>query len=194
VVIVFPAMTEELVVLVDDHDNQIGTAPKSEVHHGDTPLHRAFSCFLINAEGELLLQQRASTKVTWPRIWSNSCCGHPLPGEPREEAVRRRLRDELGLEPRSLALALPDYRYRAEHLGVVENEICPVWIGPVDNVPTLNEAEVMAVRWVSWRRFIRGVRDGSEPFYRDLSPWCREEALLLDDKGVLDALVRSENR
>jgi isopentenyl-diphosphate delta-isomerase len=88
-------MTEERVILVNDLSEVIGTAPKASVHHRDTPLHRAFSCFGFNGRGELLLQQRALHKVTWPGIWSNSVCGHPLPGEVYVDAVHRRLANEL---------------------------------------------------------------------------------------------------
>jgi isopentenyl-diphosphate Delta-isomerase len=178
-------MTQELVVLVEEQNNPIGTAPKAEVHHRDTPLHRAFSCFIFNARGELLLQQRAATKVTWPQVWSNSCCGHPLPGEALEAAVRRRLADELGIVEVELALALPDYRYRAEHLGVVENEICPVWVGASEQPPRPAPEEVMDLRWTPWETFVEGIARSREPFYEELSPWCREETLLLAKSEAL---------
>jgi isopentenyl-diphosphate delta-isomerase len=183
-------MLQELVILVDDDDNPVGTAPKAEVHHQDTPLHRAFSCFLFNEAGELLLQQRASSKVTWPEVWSNSCCGHPLPDERPETAVHRRLHVELGLAGVPLGLALPKYRYRAEHLGVVENEICPVWVGFTSNKPVLNTSEVQAVQWMAWEDFLAGVREAREPFFRDLSPWCREETVLLAESGAIDRARR----
>jgi isopentenyl-diphosphate delta-isomerase len=70
-------MIPELVVLVDENNTVLGTMPKSEVHGAETPLHRAFSIFLFNAEKKLLLQQRSHVKKTWPLAWSNSCCGHP---------------------------------------------------------------------------------------------------------------------
>ncbi|HEY4526002.1 MAG TPA: isopentenyl-diphosphate Delta-isomerase, partial [Candidatus Paceibacterota bacterium] len=101
---------EEFVVLVDGDDNEIGTMPKALVHQAETPLHRAFSFFLFNSKGELLLQQRSSRKKTWPLVWSNSCCGHPLPGEERKDAVKRRLKDELGLTGIEAEEAAP-YRY-----------------------------------------------------------------------------------
>lgn len=178
-------MTEELVVLVDEDNIPIGTAPKAQVHHRDTPLHRAFSCFIFNSRGELLLQQRAAEKVTWPEVWSNSCCGHPLPEEELEHAVRRRLDDELGVVDVRLQLALPEYRYRAEHLGVVENEICPVWIGFSNSEVAPNPEEVMATRWISWSEFLVGVRRQDDAFFKALSPWCLEETQLLADSSAL---------
>ena len=183
-------MIEEHVILVDEDNEQIGTAPKAEVHHANTPLHRAFSCFVFNSRGELWLQQRALHKVTWPGIWSNSCCGHPLPGEVYEDAVHRRLADELGMADVELELALPDYRYRAEMLGVVENEFCPVWVGFSDATPTPGPQEVAAVQRRPWAEFLAAVRANDDPFYRSLSPWCREETRLLAEGDVLPRFLR----
>jgi isopentenyl-diphosphate delta-isomerase len=182
-------MTVEMVVLVDDANRPIGTAPKASVHHAATPLHRAFSCFLLNDRGEVLLQQRARTKVTWPGVWSNSCCGHPGPDEALEAAVRRRLDAELGLGEATLHLALPSYRYRAEHLGVVEHEICPVFVGQTRQTPRLEPTEVLAVQWMPWPAFVAGVAAGDDPFFAGLSPWCKEETLLLVGTDALRALL-----
>jgi isopentenyl-diphosphate delta-isomerase type 1 len=188
-VLKLPAMTDDLVILVDERDTPIGTAPRREVHGRDTPLHRAFSCFLFNDRGDVLLQQRAPTKTAWPSIWSNTCCGHPLPGEPLEAAVRRRLREELGLEAGELTLALADYRYRAEHRGVVENEICPVWIGRAVGEPRPDPSEAAAIMWLPWSRFVNGVRLSLDPFFFEMSPWCREEALLLAEGDELERML-----
>ena len=176
---------DEQVVLVDDQDQPIGTSSKSRVHTGATPLHRAFSVFLFNKRGQLLVQQRSHTKKTWPLVWSNSCCGHPAPGESREEAARRRLKDELGIGEADLRLALPGYRYRAEYRGVVENEICPVFIGVTGAEPRINPREVEAIRWVDWDEFVRQVRDNPGAF----SFWCAEETLLLEQSGEVTRLL-----
>src|SRR3972149_7515079 len=87
----------ELVVLVDEENNVLGTAPKDQVHSAATPLHRGFSVFLFNQQGELLITQRADSKKTFPGIWTNTVCGHPLPGESTAEAASRRLKVELGI-------------------------------------------------------------------------------------------------
>lgn len=178
-------MHEEMVILVDEHDRPTGTAAKSVVHHGATPLHRGFSCFVFNTGGELLLQQRAFSKTTWPGIWSNSVCGHPAPDEDPATAVHRRLDHELGMTDVEITLALPDYRYRAELRGVVENEFCPVWIGVTRSKPRPNPDEVAAVRWVPWSSFLEDVRSSVTAFSRGLSPWSREETLLLAESVVL---------
>ena len=166
---------DDMIVFVDEENTALATAPKLAAHHSDTKLHRAFSVFLFNSKGELLLQQRALTKKTWPGVWSNSCCGHVMLHESLEAAARRRLKHELGLTVGELHVVLPDFRYRAEKDGVVENELCPVLVGHTDAQPRPNQSEVNAIRWVDWRKFIIEVADPANGY----SPWAREEVELL---------------
>jgi isopentenyl-diphosphate delta-isomerase len=173
---VTPATTAEHVVLVDERNQPIGTAPKANVHMQQTPLHRGFSVFVLNDRGELLLQQRAATKKTWPLVWSNSCCGHPADGETNEAAATRRLSHELGLSVSEIQMVLPDYRYCAELNGVVENEFCPVMVAFTDQTPSMNPDEVEAIRWVPWDEFVVEVKADVNRY----SPWCTEETLLLE--------------
>ena len=84
--------------MVDSDDNILGYKSKLECHQGKGILHRAFSIFIFNFSGELLLQQRSAQKLLWPSFWSNSCCSHPRPGEDIEEAAHRRLQEELGFD------------------------------------------------------------------------------------------------
>jgi len=164
------AMGEEWVVLVDEENRAVGTARKRDVHHGATPLHRGFSLFLFDRRGRTLLQQRARGKRTWPGVWSNACCGHPAPGETTIDAVHRRSREELGVAPQALELMLPDYRYRAEADGIVENELCPVLVARLDGEPpSPDPAEIEATRWVEWERFLAELPG-------DYSPWSVDEA------------------
>jgi isopentenyl-diphosphate delta-isomerase len=171
---------DDKIVLVDEHNNAIGTASKLESHNGDTKLHRAFSVFIFNRRGELLLQQRALSKKTWPGVWSNSCCGHVMLHEETARAAARRLSYELGLRNIQLTTALPEFRYRAEKDGIVENEICPVLIGVTDAEPVPNPSEVASVRWIDWHEFLNSLDQPGT----DISPWAKQEVQLLTQSDV----------
>ncbi|MFT3744700.1 MAG: isopentenyl-diphosphate Delta-isomerase [Pyrinomonadaceae bacterium] len=166
---------DDMIVYCDESGTPIGTERKLPAHNADTKRHLAFSVFLFNQKGELLLQQRALTKKTWPGVWSNSCCGHVMLHESTESAARRRLKYELGMQVDKLHLILPDFRYRAAKDGVVENEICPVFVGFTSALPKSNPDEVNDVKWVDWERFVVEVADQATGY----SPWAREEVELL---------------
>lgn len=169
---------EAPVVLLDEQLRPAGELPKSQVHHRDTPLHLAFSCYVFDGSGRLLLTRRATTKLTWPGVWTNSCCGHPLPDEPSAQAAARRLREELGVRLVRSAVALPDFRYRAVAPdGLVENEFCPVLVATVDGTPQPDPAEVLECRWVPWTQAVRLV--SIAPWV--LSPWAALQIPLLAD-------------
>ncbi|KUP97147.1 isopentenyl-diphosphate Delta-isomerase [Thermobifida cellulosilytica] len=171
----------EEVVLLDERHRPIGAAAKSGVHHESTPLHLAFSCYIFDSRSRLLVTRRALGKQTWPGVWTNSCCGHPGPGEPVAEAVHRRVREELGLHVTGLRLALPEFRYRAvDASGVVENEVCPVYVASADDDPRPDPAEVMDWQWVDWQTFVAMARNA--PW--SISPWAAEQAVLLDEKQM----------
>jgi isopentenyl-diphosphate delta-isomerase len=141
--------TPERVVLLDEQGRACGAARKDEVHHEDTPLHMAFSCHVLDDRGRLLITRRALGKAAWAGTWTNAFCGHPEPFEPVPDAVVRRARQELGLELEGLRLLLPDFRYRAvDASGVVENEVCPVYIARAASAPQLNPDEAMDAQWV----------------------------------------------
>jgi len=170
----------ESVVLVDEAGRALGTADKVAVHHDQTPLHLAFSCYLFNEAGQFLLTRRAESKRTFPGVWTNTCCGHPLPGEPMHGSVLRRLRDELGIGAAKLTLVLPRFRYQARmDNGVMENEVCPVYAAYADLPPDPDPAEVVEIRWVDWAEFCAAVRDGREP----VSPWCAMQLAELTTLG-----------
>jgi len=169
----------ELVVLVDENNNQIGTMPKSEVHGAITPLHRAFSAFIFNSKGQILLQQRSHLKKTWPLIWSNSCCGHPLPGESNQDAALRRLKFELGLQLSKIEEVTP-YQYCFTRFGVMENEICPILVGFTDLEPSPNSDEVEKIAWMNWTDFLVQVSQNDDGKW---SEWCVEEAEILNQNS-----------
>lgn len=147
----------EVVVLVNDENEEIGVMPKLDAHHSNTPLHRGFSSYVFNTKGEFLLTQRARMKKVWPGIWTNSCCGHPGLNETVEDAVNRRLDYELGLTPEQMEVVLPDFRYRVTLHGIVENEICPVYLVRVSGEPKPNPKEVEEYRWLPWEEYIADV-------------------------------------
>ena len=165
--------TTELVVLLDDDGRARGTADKGQVHGADTPLHLAFSAYLFDPDGRLLVTQRALGKRTFPGVWTNSVCGHPAPSEPLPEAVERRAARELGLEVIALRLVLPRFAYRAEMNGIVELEQCPVYAGWLAAAarPDLAPDEVEGAEWVPWADFAAEVLAGDRP----VSTWCAEQ-------------------
>lgn len=169
----------EQVVLLDPDGMPIGAMDKSEVHTTETPLHLAFSCYGFDQGGRMLLTRRSLNKRTWPGVWTNTACGHPAPGEPIEEAVRRRLATELGVTPLALRPVLPDFRYRAVAPdGIVENEVCPVYLAEFTGDPVPDPDEVMDWRWVDPAVFARTAVEA--PFL--LSPWS-----VLQARGLLEA-------
>ena len=179
--------TIEQVVLLDDEGRSIGTMPKSCVHTANTPLHSAFSIFLFDRNGKMLAQQRAHSKKTWPGIWSNACCGHPAPGESHQTAARRRVRQELGIDNIELELALPDFRYRAEFQGIVENEICPVFIGLCNKQPIPNPTEIAAIDWVNWNDFAEACNRKTNSRFDLFSPWSLLEGKHLQQQAVIES-------
>ena len=174
---------QELIVLVDDDGRSIGTMPKPLVHHGETPLHRAFSAYLFDGAGRLLITRRALDKATFPGMWTNTVCGHPGPDEDDAAAIARRARFELGLGVTGIRPALPGYRYRAEFQGVVENEICPVYLGRFTGSPQPDASEVEAWELLDWAAFRRRQETEGDAW----SPWCREQARLIEDAGLVPA-------
>lgn len=174
------ARSQELVVLLDNAGRRIGTAPKSKVHHGSTPLHLAFSCYLFDDAGRVLLTRRALAKHAFPGIWTNSVCGHPEPDEPMEDAVIRRTSEELGVDIVKLRCVLPDFRYHAiDADGVAENEVCPVYCARVAGSVSADPAEIMDTVWVRWDQLRAAVQ---LPWA--ISPWAIEQVPLLDEAGI----------
>lgn len=179
---------DERVVLLGEDGRGIGAALKSEVHHADTPLHLAFSCYVFRDDGRVLVTRRALAKKTWPGTWTNAFCGHPEPFEPIPDAVARRAQHELGLQLQGLTLALPDFRYRAvDASGVVENEICPVYIATTSGDPVPHPEEVMDLRWVEPEALVEASRLTPWAF----SPWLVDQlAQLADSHDRFRALER----
>jgi isopentenyl-diphosphate delta-isomerase len=161
--------SEEL-ILVDRDDNVTGYGSKADCHDGEGLLHRAFSVFLFNPAGELLLQQRADGKRLWPGFWSNTCCSHPRRGESIEVATRRRLEDELNIR------ADLEFVYKFVYQAPFgdegsEHELCHVYLGRVAEAPRPNANEIAATRYVSAAELDREFAAGPGRF----TPWFRME-------------------
>lgn len=137
----------EEVILVDQNDKEIGTEEKIKAHKEAT-LHRAFSIFVFNPKGELLLQKRAKSKYHSAGLWTNTCCSHPRPGEPLEEAAHRKLKQEMGFDTELKEMF--SFIYKAEFAnGLTEHEFDHVFIGKWDGEPTINPEEVGKWKWVN---------------------------------------------
>lgn len=161
--------SEEL-ILVDANDREIGHETKSVCHDGEGILHRAFSVFVFNTSGELLLQQRDGSKRLWPEIWANSCCSHPRRGESLEDAVHRRLQHELGIDCDLTYVFKFEYHARYGDLGS-EHELCSVFVGTSDELPTVNPTEVAQWRYISPEQLDHELAEDGGIF----SPWLKLE-------------------
>lgn len=160
----------EQLILVDHQDNAIGRMSKARCHEGRGVLHRAFSLFIFDEAGRLLLQQRSGEKRLWPLYWSNSCCSHPRWGETMETATRRRLVEELGIEAELRYVY--KFIYQADFRDVgAEHELCWVYIGRSTQPVRANPNEVESWRFVSCSDLDLELKQRPE----DFTPWFRME-------------------
>lgn len=160
---------EEL-ILVDEGDNEIGFLAKSGCHDGAGVQHRAFSLFLFDDNGELLLQQRSGNKRLWPGYWSNTCCSHPRRGETMHVATDRRLRDELNVE--ATLEFVYKFAYQADFGDKgSENELCHVYLGKVKGPVRPNEHEISSIRFITAAMLDDELDSTPEKF----TPWFKLE-------------------
>lgn len=166
----------DMVVLVNEQDVELGVMEKMEAHRQGL-LHRAFSVFIFNARGEMLLQQRALHKYHSGGLWTNTCCSHPLPGEDVASAAVRRLNEEMGLD-RITLIPSGSFIYKAnlDH-GLTEHEFDYVFYGISDRDPKINPLEVADFRWINTSDLRRELQEQPELF----TAWFRiiaEKAML----------------
>ena len=138
---------QEHVILVDRMDREIGTEEKLKAHR-EGSLHRAFSIFIFNTVGELLLQKRADTKYHSAGLWTNTCCSHPRPGESHYDAARRRLNEEMGFDCELTEFFSFIYHTKLEN-NLFEHELDHVFIGHYDGQPAPNPDEVDDWQWMN---------------------------------------------
>lgn len=164
----------ESLILVDGQDMELGFLDKAACHDGKGVLHRAFSVFLFNEQGEVLIQKRAAGKRLWPSYWSNSCCSHPRRGEALEQAVRRRLREELGLaarQVRNLAFLYKFEYHAAFGAAGSEHELCSVFRAQVDGAPVVNTTEIDDWAWIAPQALSQRLKQQAG----DFTPWLHLE-------------------
>lgn len=175
------AVPEEYVVLVNKKGKILGTEEKMAAHQKGL-LHKAFSVFIFNSKGQMLLQQRAFTKYHFGGLWSNSCCSHPRLDEADDDAAHRRLQEELGFDTPLKEVFRFIYRAQDEATQLIEHELDAVFVGIYDGDTTqFNPDEVNAVRWISIPELFKELNDNPQQF----TYWFKTALLELTDKSLL---------
>ena len=174
----------ELLILVDSEDQSIGELDKASCHNGEGKLHRAFSLFVLNSKGQILLQKRAKNKRLWGGYWSNSCCSHPRVGESMVDAVVRRSEQELGLAVDAKFVYKFEYSAKFGEAGS-ERELCSIYVAQTSDEPVFNTEEISACRWVSPAKLAKALVDNADHY----TPWLKMEwdTLRRDHSNVLRA-------
>lgn len=155
-------MKEEEVILVNQNDEQIGTMPKMEAHE-KAKLHRAFSVFVQNDSGKIMLQQRAAKKYHSPLLWTNTCCSHQRVGETNIEAGKRRLLEEMGFSTELKELFSFIYKAPFDN-GLTEHELDHVMIGYYNEAPNINMKEVGDWKWMAPKEIKQDITDNPDVY------------------------------
>lgn len=161
---------KDVLILVDEQDNETGYCEKVECHLGEGKLHRAFSVFLFNPDGKLLIQQRSPQKMLWGGYWANSCCSHPRQGESTDAAARRRIQEELGVESELTYLYKFVYHAKFGDVGS-EHENCYVYAGHFDGNVSPDPEEISDWRFVTPDELTAEIQQNGEKY----SPWLKLE-------------------
>jgi len=161
---------DEKLIIVDPEDKILNYKSKIECHEGDGILHRAFSVFIFNSNRQLLIHQRSELKLLWPLFWTNSCCSHPRKGELYEEAVNRRVEEELGIRTETKFLYKFQYHARYKSIGS-ESELCSVYIGRYDGKIHINKNEINDWKFIDLETLDSDIESNPEIF----TPWFQME-------------------
>ena len=171
-------MIENNIILVDELDNEIGVEEKLEAHKKGL-LHRAFSIFIFNSKGELLLQQRAKSKYHSGRLWTNTVCSHPMPNENLTDATKRRLQEEMGFFTETKEIF--SFMYKSEYEnGLTEHEFDYVFFGFYNDNPIPNKDEVEDYKWVT----IKDLENDVEQNPNNYTTWFKK--ILKNEKFILE--------
>lgn len=173
------SMTE--LILVNELDQQIGTADRSRCHSGKGILHRAFTIFVFNQDGQVLIQKRSNGKTLWPCTWETSCSGHPVVGEDLVAAAQKRLQEELGIRTELETHGKFQYQASYEDEGS-ENEICFVLSGKYDGVIRPDPQEVSEYRWVDADELKGEIADSRD----EHAPWLITGLEMVSSQGGTD--------
>ena len=160
----------EQLILVDSDDNKIGYSSKSECHKGEGNLHRAFSVFIFNSSGQLLIQKRSSNKELWDLHWSNSCCSHPRKNERTKSAAIRRLKEELGIVCKLHHIYKFIYHAQYKDAGS-EHELCHVFVGLFDGEIKANPEEIDDWKFIKTDDLEKELSNSGENY----TPWMKME-------------------
>ncbi|HEX4919335.1 MAG TPA: isopentenyl-diphosphate Delta-isomerase [Candidatus Bathyarchaeia archaeon] len=171
----------ETIVLVDEKDRPVGYEEKIAAHTNGGKLHRAFSIFVFNSKGEILLQQRAGAKYHFPGLWSNSCCSHPLKGEELEKAVHRKLKQEFGFDTELKEVFTFTYEATDPESRLTEHEFDHAFVGRYDGVPKPNPEEIQDWKWTTPANLKKDLKANPKKF----TPWFPIALERLEKKGLV---------
>jgi len=155
-------MKKEMVAIVDENDNEIGEEEKIKAHQ-EGKLHRAFSIFVFNSKGQMLIQKRVKTKYHSGGLWTNTCCSHPRPGEPIEKAAHRRLKEEMGFDCEIREIFSFTYRVKFDN-DLSENEYDHLFLGKFDGKPMPNSKEVEDWMFIDLDELKKDIKNNPEKF------------------------------
>lgn len=161
-------MADEL-ILVNESDEVVGYSEKLRAHEGEGMLHRAFSIFIYNSAGEMLIQRRAQQKYHFGGVWANTCCSHALKDEPLEETAHRRLQHELGFDTALEEAFSFIYKAQDPSSGLVEHELDHVFVGQFDGTSTPHPDEIDAVKWIAVANLQQAIVEDPQQY----APWLR---------------------
>lgn len=178
-------MAKQQVILVDKNNRKIGLAEKIKAHQ-EGKLHRAFSIFIFNSRGELLIQQRSKAKYHSGGLWSNTVCSHPQPNETCRQAARRRLKEEMGFDCKLKKLFCFIYDAGFQN-GLIENEYDCVFIGKFDGEPKPDRGEIMDCRWISVKKLRQDIIKNPSEF----SVWLGLALNRIKQPQIKEAIGRS---
>ena len=156
------------VIVVNERNEPIGLSEVQKAHTGKGMLHRAFSIFVFNSKGELLLQQRSKQKFLWPGFWSETCASHPQEGESLRVSARKRLKEELGFTCKLSSIGKLRYEAKYKSIGV-EKEICWVFFGKYNRGIAPNPKEVAEIRWMPLKQLKRSIAQNPWRY----TPWMK---------------------